>query len=124
MSKQKRVDPYLELEWQKLLGKLEKIIGKRPQNIEAVLFLIGMRELGKGARRFSKEQKQDLMHIAVCRVLSKSGFYELEGVDEEGWPHWKLVKPLPKVDLLSQEVLLMSHIIDYFYDEGIVEYEQ
>ncbi|GIV39887.1 MAG: hypothetical protein KatS3mg033_1687 [Thermonema sp.] len=123
MSKQKRVDPYLELEWQKLLGKLEKIIGKRPQNMEAVLFLIGMRELGKGARRFSKEQKQDLMHIAVCRVLSKSGFYELEGVDEEGWPHWKLVKPLPKVDLLSQEALLMSHIIDYFYDEGIVEHE-
>ncbi len=102
---------------------MAKIIGKRPQNMEAVLFLIGMRELGKGARRFSKEQKQDLMHIAVCRVLSKSGFYELEGVDEEGWPHWKLVKPLPKVDLLSQEALLMSHIIDYFYDEGIVEHE-
>ncbi|NIK74411.1 hypothetical protein FHS56_001924 [Thermonema lapsum] len=125
MSKQQkeRIDPYLELQWQKLLSKLEKIIGKRPQNIEAVLFLIGMRELGKGARHFSKEQKQDLMHIAVCRVLSKSGFYELEGVDAEGWPHWKLLKPLPKLDLLSQEALLKTHIIDYFHEEGIIENE-
>ena len=62
--------------------------------LNAVLFLIGVQELGRGLQRFSKEEKQDLMHIAICKVLSLSGFYELEGTDEAGWPHWKLVKKI------------------------------
>ena len=107
----------LEREWNALLGELEKMVGKKPKDLNAVLFLIGMQELGKGARRFSKEEKQDLMHIAICKVLSFSGFYRLEGVDEEGWPHWKLVKKLPHFDLLEQEKLLKMHIIEYFEQE-------
>ncbi len=57
------------------------------------------------------------MHIAICRVLSSSGFYELEGVDNDGWPHWKAIKKLPHFDLLEQEQLLKSHIIEYFESE-------
>ncbi|MEM1002499.1 MAG: hypothetical protein AAGH46_07610, partial [Bacteroidota bacterium] len=85
--------------WQALLNSLEINVGKKPKDLNAVLFLIGVQELGKGKRTFSKEEKQDLMHIAICKVLSMSGFYELEGLDEDGWPHWKLVKKLPHFDL-------------------------
>jgi hypothetical protein len=61
------------------------------------------------------------MHIAVCKVLSLSGYYTLEGLDEEGWPHWRLVKNLPHFDLLEQEVLLKNHIIEYFEkDYGVI----
>ena len=79
-----------------------------------MLFLIGVQELGAGKKNFSKEEKQDLMHIAICKVLSLSGFYELEGLDEGGWPHWKLIKPLPHFDLMEQEKLLKMQVLDYF----------
>ena len=106
-----------ERSWHKLLDELEARIGKRPADLNAVLFLIGVQELGKGQQNFSKEEKQDLMHIAICKVLSLSGFYELEGIDKDGWPHWKLTKKLPNFDLLEQEKLLKMHTIDYFTQE-------
>jgi hypothetical protein len=102
-------------EWNLLLDKLTKIVGKRP-NLDAILFLIGIQELGQGKKTFSKEEKQDLMHIAVCKLLSQSGYYELEGLDKEGWPHWKLIKKLPKFDLNEQEKLLKIQIKEYFSD--------
>ena len=110
-------DLSLERQWNNLLNELETRIGKRPVDLNAVLFLIGVQELGRGLQRFSKEEKQDLMHIAICKVLSLSGFYELEGTDEAGWPHWKLIKKLPHFDLLEQEKLLKMHTIDYFIQE-------
>ncbi len=110
-------DLELEKNWQKLLQDLESVVGKKPQDLNAVLFLIGVQELGKGIRTFSKEEKQDLMHIATCKVLSLSGFYSLEGLDEDGWPHWKLEKKLPNFDLLEQEKLLKMHVLEYFEKE-------
>ena len=107
----------LERKWGKLLENLEKIFGKRPEDLKSVLFLIGVQELGKGAKQFTKEEKRDLIHIAICKVLSLSGFYELEGLDENGWPHWKVKKKLPHFDVLEQEKLMKMHIIEYFEEE-------
>lgn len=109
-----------ERTWQHLLGKLEQVIGKRPADLKSVLFLIGVQELGRGAKNFTKEEKRDLMHIAICKVLSLSGFYELEGLDEAGWPHWKLKKKLPHFDILEQEKLLKMHVIEYFELENLI----
>ncbi|WP_134088923.1 hypothetical protein [Olivibacter sp. XZL3] len=83
-------------------------------DIKVFLFLIGVQELGKGPQKFSKREKEELMHIATCRLFSEMGFYELEGSDQEGWPHWKLVKSIPNYTLLEQELILKSLIIDYF----------
>ena len=110
-------DLSLHKKWAHLRSQLEVSIGKRPKDLNSVLFLIGTQELGQGKRAFSKEEKQDLMHIAICKVLSLSGYYELEGVDQEGWPHWKLVKKLPHFDMLEQETLLKMSVIDYFEQE-------
>ena len=110
-------DLELEREWVQVLYKLKEVTGKRPADLNSVLFLIGVQELGMGAKTFSKEEKQDVMHIAICKVLSLAGYYELEGTDEEGWPHWKLQKKLPRFDLLEQEKLLKIQIIDYFKTE-------
>ena len=108
----------LERKWHAVLRQVaEKMGGRKPKDLNAVLFLIGIQELGQGAKLFSKEEKQDLMHIAICKVLSYSGFYELEGLDEGGWPHWKLVKALPHFDLLEQEKLLKIHVLEYFEKE-------
>ncbi|GMQ25490.1 hypothetical protein Aoki45_21720 [Algoriphagus sp. oki45] len=111
----------LEKKWSKLLIGLENAVGKKPKDLNGVLFLIGVQELGKGPHSFSKEQKQDLMHIAICKVLSYAGFYELDFVDQEGWPHWKLVKELPHIDLLEQEKLLKLQVLEYFEKEYQIE---
>lgn len=110
-------DLSLQKDWIDLMYKIKNVTGKRPADLNAVLYLIGIQELGQGARSFSKEQKQDLMHIAICKVLSLAGFYELQGHDVEGWPHWKLVKKLPRFDLLEQEKLLKIQILEYFNRE-------
>jgi hypothetical protein len=107
----------LEKRWSKLLDGLQETIGKKPNDLNGVLFLIGVQELGKGTKTFSKEQKQDLIHIAVCKVLSSAGFYELDFVDQDGWPHWKLIKELPHFDLLEQEKLLKIQVMEYFERE-------
>ncbi len=110
----------LAQQWDILLDKLEQVLGKKPADLNAVLFLIGVQELGKGHQFFTKEQKQDLMHIAICKVLSYSGIYELEGTDQDGWPHWKLVQPLPFVNVVEQEKLLKAQVIEYFEREVFV----
>ena len=113
----------LERKWQALLRDLADLIGKKPKDLNGVLFLIGVQELGKGGKTFSKEEKQDLMHIGICKVLSLAGYYELEGLDKEGWPHWKLIKKLPHFDLLEQEKLLKIHVMEYFEKEYEWVYE-
>ncbi|MDW7695343.1 hypothetical protein R9C00_27855 [Flammeovirgaceae bacterium SG7u.111] len=107
----------LEQKWEVLQAKVSREMGVKTPDLNAILFIIGVHELGKGPMTYTKEEKQDLLHIAICKVLSLSGYYELEGVDEEGWPHWKLVKKLPFFDLLSQEKLLKIHVIEYFETE-------
>lgn len=107
----------LQKEWVALLYKIKEVTGKRPADLNSVLFLIGVQELGQGTKTFSKEEKQDIMHIAICKVLSLAGYYELEGHDKDGWPHWKLVKKLPRFDLLEQEKLLKIQILEYFNQE-------
>lgn len=107
----------LQKEWVALLYKIKEVTGKRPADLNSVLFLIGVQELGQGTKTFSKEEKQDIMHIAICKVLSLAGYYELEGHDKDGWPHWKLVKKLPRFDLLDQEKLLKIQILEYFNQE-------
>lgn len=111
----------LEKRWGKLLLGIEELIGKKPNDLNAVLFLIGVQELGQGNRNFSKEQKQDLMHIAICKVLSYAGFYELDFIDQDGWPHWKLLKKLPHFDILEQEKLLKIQVMEYFEREFDIE---
>lgn len=85
--------------------------------MEAILFLIGIQEFGQIREKFTKEQKQDLMHVAVCRLFAQSGYYELDKIDEEGWPHFKQLKAMPEMDLGEQENFLKDHILLYFESE-------
>lgn len=105
----------IEDNWQELRQKLFPIVGRKP-DLNAVLFLIGIQELGTGPKIFTKEEKQDLMHIATCKLLGQIGYYELEGLDEEGWPHWKPVVSVPFQPLRDQEQLLKEQAVVYFKD--------
>ena len=106
-------DTDLQQRWWTLEAKLAERFGKKP-DMEAILFLIGMQETGFIKQKITKEQKQDLMHVAVCTLLSESGYYELTGKDKDGWPHFKQVKDLSGISLIEQENLLKDHILFYF----------
>lgn len=105
--------------WQKIQDHVSAIFGKRP-DMNALLFVVGMRELGRNDIRFTKEEKVKLMHIAVCRILSRSGYYELKGVDSKGWPHWEKKMDIPYISELEQETMLRMHLITYFEEEEII----
>ena len=109
----------LKGEWEKLVSSLSKKFDA-DLDLQGILFLIGVQELGKGNQNFTKDQKQDLMHIATCRVLSIYDFYELEGLDQDGWPHWKLKNKFPPLSLKEQDILLKQSVIEYFRESGIV----
>jgi hypothetical protein len=103
----------LQARWWDLEARLVERFGKKP-DMEAILFLIGVQELGDIRKKFSKEEKQDLMHIAVCSLFRQSGYYELERVDEHGWPHFRQLKALPVMGLAEQENFLKDHVLLYF----------
>ena len=107
----------LQQRWWDLEARLVERFGKKP-DMETILFLIGIQEFGDIKEKFTKEQKQDLMHVAVCSLLSQSGYYELEAVDEDGWPHFKQLKPMPEMNMIDQENFLKDHILLYFEQNG------
>ncbi len=109
----------LQVRWLKLRIKLKEQFGIKP-DMNGILMLIGVQELGQGAQEFSKEQKQDLMHIAVCTVLSTSGYYINNGLDDEGWPHFTQLKALPEFNLFEQENFLKDHILLYFQAQDFI----
>ena len=99
--------------WETLMVEMEARFDKRP-DLNALLLLIGIQELNQGITVFTKEQKQDLMHIATCRLFGLSGHYEKTHVDEDGWPHFKLLRPVPFANLKEQERMLKWHVLEYF----------
>lgn len=112
-----RISDDLQQRWWNLEAKLVERFGKKP-DLETVLFLIGMQETGIIREKITKEQKQDLMHVAVCSLLTPSGYYEIESTDEDGWPHFRQLKAMPDMDAIEQENFLKDHILLYFEEHG------
>jgi hypothetical protein len=108
----------LQVRWWKLEEQMMERFGKKP-DVESILFLIGIQELQDIRAKFSKEQKQDLMHLAICTILSPSGYYELSRVDEDGWPHFTQLKPMPEMMPHEQENFLKDHILLYFQNHEL-----
>ena len=53
-------------------------------DLDAIIYLIGFQELGQLDKKFKKDHKLDLMHIAICKLLTPYGYYEFDFVDEDG----------------------------------------
>src|SRR6201986_5041130 len=104
----------INLKWRALQERIASEFDNEKPDIKVMLFLIFVQELGQGPKKFSNRQKEECIHIANCKLFSMMGFYELEGLDQDGWPHWKLVKTIPNYTLLEQEMVIKSLIINYF----------
>ncbi len=108
----------LKIRWQNLETQLLERFGKIP-DLNAILLMIGIQELKNHKTALTKEEKQDAMHVAVCTLLSNSGYYQREGYDEDGWPHFEQIKELPPYNLIEQENFLKDHVLFYMESQPI-----
>lgn len=107
--------------WSQVEIFFEKTFDTGPNpSLETMLFLIGLQEYGSGQRKFSKDEKLQLLHIAVCRLLEPFGFYKFSHHDAEGWPHYDEIQPLPALRPNEQSLLMKKAIVQYFLEEELI----
>ena len=105
----------LDFEWLKVRHIVKRLFRRNElPDLNAILFLIGIQELGFVKTAFTKEEKQDLMHLGVCALLSLDGYYKYVGRDADNWPHWEPAKLLKINGVKDQELLLKTKAIEYF----------
>ena len=102
----------LDKDWESLVVRLEKQFDDE-MTLKGILYLIGIQELNFGIKRFSREEKLNVLHVATCKLLSGFGYYKFVSVDEDGWPHYKEVKAIKNLSEKEQENLIKKAIINY-----------
>jgi hypothetical protein len=112
------MDEVLQMEWKDLVKKIELSFGEGIE-IEAIILLIGIQELGKGYFKPSKDEKLDLLHIATCKLLEPWGYYRYTGKDSDGWPQWETITNIPVLKPGEQKELMKRAIIRYFNENEI-----
>jgi|TARA_B100001093_G_scaffold127162_1_gene119658 hypothetical protein len=112
----------LKIKWTNLKAKLSKDFSDNQLiDLDAIIFLIGLQELGQFQKKFNKQKKLEILHIAVCKLLSDYGYYQLEYIDQEGWPHYKLNENLPNLKPGEQTILIKKAIINYFEKSNYID---
>ena len=114
-------DQNLKEDWEKVLNILSATFSEwEVLNLDAIIYLIGVQELGQGAKEFKKDDKLNLMHIAICRLLEPFGYYEFDFYDNDGWPHYKVLEELPPLKSGEQTVLMKEAIVLYFKKNELI----
>jgi hypothetical protein len=105
----------LKEKWDFLVEKLTNDFSEGDElNLDGILYLIGVQELGQGHRAFKKDEKMNLMHIAICKLLEPYGYYEFDFFDDDAWPHYKTLTELPNLKAGEQTVLMKEAVVSYF----------
>ena len=114
-------DEQLKERWELVVKKLsDKFADGDRLDLDAIIYLIGIQELGQFDRKFKKDHKLDLMHIAICKLLSPYGYYEFDFADDDGWPHYKVKEALPPLKAGEQSVLMKEAIVNYFVERAFI----
>ena len=114
-------DETLKERWDLLIHKLSaKFAEGDVLDIDAIIYLIGVQELGQIHKVFKKDEKINLMHIAICRLLEPYGYYEFDFIDNDGWPHYTIKEELPPLKAGEQSVLIKEAIVQYFIEKEFI----
>ena len=115
-------DAQLKERWEQLVVILsDRFSQGEDLDLDAIIYLIGIQELGQLHREFKKDEEVNLMHIAICRLLEPYGYYEFDFFDEEGWPHYKVKEELPSLKAGEQSVLMKEAIVNYFLERELIK---
>lgn len=114
-------DQILKERWDSLVEKLsERFSDGDPLELDAIIYLVGVQELGQYHRSFKKDEKVNLMHVGICRLLEPYGYYEFDFFDDDGWPHYKVLENLPSLKAGEQSVLMKEAIVNYFLEKEYI----
>jgi hypothetical protein len=115
-------DEELKKQWEKLVLLLSNQFADGDTlDLDAIIYIIGLQEKGNLNTKYSKDDKLDLMHIAICRLLEPFGYYIFDYFDEEGWPHYKILEELPSLKAGEQSVLMKEAIVNYFLEKEFIK---
>jgi len=115
-------DIQLKERWENLVQLLSNQFSQGEDlDLDAIIYLIGVQELGKVHQEYKKDEKLNLMHIAICRLLEPYGYYEFQFFDNDGWPHYKVKEELPALKAGEQSVLMKEAIVNYFLEKEVIE---
>jgi len=122
MQKVTTRDQLLKDRWEKLVEVLtDKFSDGEPLDVEGMLYLIGLQELGQIHRKFKKDDNIDLIHIGICTALEPFGYYRFDFFDAQGWPHFELTEELPPLKAGEQSVLMKDAIVEYFLNREVIK---
>lgn len=115
-------DEQLKERWEQLVTILsDRFADGDTLDLDAIIYLVGVQELGQFNKKFKKDEKLNLMHIAICRLLEPYGYYEFELFDEDGWPHYTVKEELPPLKAGEQSILMKGAIVDYFLEKQLIK---
>ncbi|WP_190810163.1 hypothetical protein [Flagellimonas sp. S3867] len=115
-------DDKLKERWEFLVEKLSmQFSDGDPLDLDGMIYLVGVQELGKLHRSFKKDEKVNLMHIAICRLLEPYGYYDFDFFDDDGWPHYKIKEQLPPLKAGEQAVLMKEALVHYFVEKEYIK---
>lgn len=115
-------DEQLKQRWESVINILStRFSSGEDLDLEGIIYLIGVQELGKINVAFKKDEKVNLMHIAICRLLEPYGYYEFDYFDNDGWPHYKVKEELPPLKAGEQSVLMKEAIVSYFLEKELID---
>ncbi|NDV15305.1 hypothetical protein GO009_04640 [Muricauda sp. TY007] len=114
-------DEQLKERWEYLVEKLSaQFSDGDPLELDGIVYLVGVQELGNFHRKFKKDEKVNLMHIAICRLLEPYGYYDFDFFDDDGWPHYKIKEQLPPLKAGEQAVLMKEAVVNYFLEKEYI----
>ena len=115
-------DEQLKIRWEKVVSHLSNQFADGDiLDLDAIIYLIGVQEYGKFKQEFKKDEKLNLMHIAICRLLQPYGYYEFDFVDKDGWPHYTIKEELPPLKAGEQSILMKDAIVTYFLEKELID---
>ncbi len=121
ISKHMSRDEQLKKRWEFLVKKLSaQFSDGDPLELDGIVYLVGVQELGNFHRKFKKDEKVNLMHIAICRLLEPYGYYDFDFFDDDGWPHYKVKEQLPPLKAGEQSVLMKEALVNYFIEKEYI----
>ena len=121
ISKHMSRDEQLKERWDYLVEKLSaQFSDGDPLELDGIVYLVGVQELGDFHRKFKKDEKVNLMHIAICRLLEPYGYYDFDFFDEDGWPHYTMKEQLPPLKAGEQSVLMKEALVNYFMEKEYI----
>ena len=106
-------DIELKDRWEILVVKLSaQFADGDPLELDAIIYLVGVQELGQYHKKYKKDDKLDLMHIAICRLLESTSRYL--------WEYYTIKEELPPLKSGEQSVLMKQAIVDYFLEREFI----